>query len=245
MATKYQLQGKAALVTGAGIRLGRAFALGLAEAGADVVVHYNRSAEPAEATARAVQEMGRHALTIRADLGQRSQSQALLEQAEALAGPISLLVNSAAIFGQEGPRQTTSQIWDEHLEINLTAPFVLSQALADLREQDEASIVNIVDWRALRPGVDHFAYTIAKAGLVAATLSLAQAYAPRIRVNGLALGAILPPSGQETGDEPIRGVPLSRWGDAEDAVEALLFLLSGPKYITGEILHVDGGRHLT
>lgn len=245
MAAHYDLKGKVALVTGAGVRLGRAFALGLATAGADVVVHYNRSATPAEDTASAIRSMGRRAQTIAADLGHRRQSQALLQGAEELLGPISLLVNSAAIFGPQGPRETTPEIWDQHLEINLWAPVSLICSLAELRREESASVVNIVDWRAMRPGTDHFAYTIAKVGLVAATQSLAQAYAPSLRVNGLALGAILPPVGEDTGDEPIQAVPVARWGTEDEAVEALLFLLAGPEYVTGEILHLDGGRHLT
>jgi pteridine reductase len=105
--------------------------------------------------------------------------------------------------------------------------------------------VNILDWRALRPGSDHFAYTVSKAALAAMTLSLAQGLAPSIRVNGLALGAILPPPGQAgKTDAPIDRVPVGRWGEVEEACQALVFLLAGPQYITGQVLHVDGGRHL-
>jgi pteridine reductase len=131
------------------------------------------------------------------------------------------------------------------MNINLTAPFLLSQALAkQLPDTSEGRIVNIVDWRALRPGADHFPYTISKAALAALTRSLAAALAPRITVNALAFGAILPPSDRPATAKIIENVPAQRWSKPEEVQEALLFLLAGPAYITGEIIHVDGGRHL-
>ena len=101
-----------------------------------------------------------------------------------------------------------------------------------------------MDWRALRPGADHLPYTISKAALAALTQSLAVALAPNISVNGLALGAILPPSDGSNTDKIIKDIPVKRWAELEEVGEAALFMLAGPKYITGEILHVDGGRHL-
>ena len=111
-------------------------------------------------------------------------------------------------------------------------------------ESEKARIVNILDWRALRPGVEHFPYTISKSALVAMTQSLAISLAPRIMVNGLALGAVLPPLDQPKQPDLIKNVPLKRWATLEELGEALLFLLTGPEYITGEIIHIDGGRHL-
>jgi len=131
------------------------------------------------------------------------------------------------------------------MRINLTTPFLLSQAFAaQLPETADGRIVNILDWRALRPGADHFPYTISKAALAAMTRSLAAALAPRITVNGIALGAVLPPADGGGGPEVIEKVPLGRWSKDEEVQQALVFLLSGPAYITGEIIHVDGGRHL-
>ena len=131
------------------------------------------------------------------------------------------------------------------MAINLTAPFLLSQSFAkQLPDDSQGRIVNIVDWRALRPGADHFPYTVSKAALAAMTQSLAVALAPRIMVNGLALGAVLPPANEAASEEIIRNVPAQRWSDAKEVEEALIFLLAGPAYITGEIMHVDGGRHL-
>jgi len=141
--------------------------------------------------------------------------------------------------------QTTLADWERHMAINLTAPFLLSQAFAkQIPENGEGRIVNILDWRALRPGADHFPYTVSKAALAAMTQSLAVALAPRISVNGLALGAVLPPANEFAKDDIIENIPAQRWSDAKEIEQALIFLLAGPAYITGEIIHVDGGRHL-
>ena len=130
------------------------------------------------------------------------------------------------------------------MAINLTAPFLLSREFVG-RLEGSGDIINILDWRALRPGPDHFAYTIAKAGLAAMTRSLALAAAPNVRVNALALGAILPPpEAEDYDDEIIAAVPAGRWGSAEETFDALQMLLTAPGYITGEIIHLDGGRHL-
>ena len=135
--------------------------------------------------------------------------------------------------------------WERHMAINLAAPFLLSKAFAaQVPSNGEGRIVNIVDWRALRPGADHFPYTISKAALTSLTYAMAAALAPNITVNGLALGAILPPSEQPASPDILKFVPAARWGELPEVEAALIFLLSGPAYITGEILHVDGGRHL-
>jgi pteridine reductase len=159
--------------------------------------------------------------------------------------PLYALVNSAAIFEPLSLLETTLSDWERHLSINLTAPFLLSQAFAEqIPANEEGRIVNILDWRALRPGADHFPYTISKAALAALTQSLAVALAPRISVNGLALGAVLPPFDREASPDIIKNVPLGRWSEAEEVQQALVFLLAGPAYVNGEIIHVDGGRHL-
>lgn len=132
-----------------------------------------------------------------------------------------------------------------HFMVNLTAPFLLCQAFPSLIEPGgKGRIVNILDWRALRPGKDHFPYTISKAALAALTQSLAVEFAPDITVNGLAFGAILPPSDGGDTETILDDVPAGRWADLDEVGQALLFLLDGPGYITGEIIHLDGGRHL-
>jgi pteridine reductase len=241
----YDLRGHCGLVTGAGRRLGRAFAEALASHGADVIVHYGRSAAGAQETLQAVKAHGCEGITLQADLSSSDQTAALIDQAAAAAYEVDLLVNSASIFEPLSLQETSLEAWERHMAINLTAPFLLSQAFARHRDGRPGAIVNLLDWRALRPGPDHFAYTITKAGLAAMTKSLAQALAPNIRVNGLALGAILPPPGQDDYDQAaIENVPAGRWGTVEETVSALLFLLAGPDFITGEILLLDGGRNL-
>jgi NAD(P)-dependent dehydrogenase (short-subunit alcohol dehydrogenase family) len=142
-------------------------------------------------------------------------------------------------------KTTSLEDWNRHLMVNLTTPFLLIQAFARQVSADhQGRIVNLLDWRALRPGADHLPYTISKVALAGLTRSLAQAFAPQIQVNGVALGAILPPADGADTSAIIRDVPARRWADLAEVGQAVIFLLSGPTYITGEILHVDGGRHL-
>jgi pteridine reductase len=241
------LKGHVALVTGAGRRLGRAFALGLAAAGTDLAIHFHGSREGAQKTADDASGQGVRADIFRADLGDVAQAAGLIDSVSSAMGRVDILVNSAAIFEPIGPDETDLDAWVRHMRINLTSPFFLTQAFARQLDGQPGAVVNVLDWRALRPGADHFPYTVSKAGLAAVTKSLAQAYAPHIRVNALALGAILPPSdgGGATSDAPIQGTPAARWGTVEEAVRGLVFLVGGPEYVTGQILYVDGGRHLT
>lgn len=244
MLTTYDLRGHAALVTGAARRLGAAFARRLTGAGCDVCLHYGST--PAEGLASELaREHGVRTAAVQADLAEPGAAMALFERAVAALGPIDLLVNSASIFEPLDFAATDLADWERHLAVNLTAPFLISQAFARQRAGRPGVILNLLDWRALRPGADHFAYTISKAGLAAMTTSLAQALAPSIRVNGLALGAVLPPSGAAADDAPAAAAPLGRWATLQETTDALLFLLAGPDFITGEVLHLDGGRHLT
>jgi pteridine reductase len=181
---------------------------------------------------------------VQADLSDASEVQQLMSRVADIAS-LDALVNNAAIFEPLSWQSTDLESWDRHQMINLTAPFLLSQAFARMLPADkDGQIVNILDWRALRPGADHLPYTISKAGLAALTKSLAQALGPRVTVNGMALGAILPPSDGGTEDDVVHGIPAQRWAKLEEVQQTLLFLLSGPRYVTGEIIHVDGGRHL-
>ncbi|UCF26656.1 MAG: SDR family oxidoreductase [Chloroflexota bacterium] len=238
------LSGKTVLITGSGIRLGRVMALAIANAGGDVVLHYHSSREPAENLQVEIEKLGRKAFLFQADLSDPQSAKNLIReisQATALYG----LVNSASIFENLSLESTEIKDWQQHLQVNLTAPFLLSQTFASqLESQQEGRIVNILDWRALRPGSDHFPYTISKAGLVALTRALAVSLAPNISVNGLAFGAILPPSDGGATEGILDNIPARRWADLDEVGQALVFLLDGPSYITGEIIHLDGGRHL-
>lgn len=237
-----QLKDKSILITGAARRVGRIFALACARAGANVVIHHGHSEEEARSVHDEIKGLGRQSWIFKADLSDSSQAQSLIPQITE-STPLHGLVNSAAIFEPLSLEQTTIKEWEKHIAINLTAPFLLSQAFA--RQANEGGrIVNILDWRALRPGADHFPYTVSKASLAAMTKSLAVALAPTTLVNGLALGAILPPSDGTRNPEIIRNVPMKRWAHEDEIEQALIFLLTGPEYVTGEIIHVDGGRHL-
>jgi pteridine reductase len=245
MPDEMDLSGRSALVTGAGRRLGRAFAEALVARGAAVAAHYGGSAKGAAEVVRAAQEHGTRAVALQADLADPHEAAALVDRAVEALGTVDVLVNSASVFDPGGPLETDLGAWERALRVNLTAPFVLSQAFARRRAGGPGVIVNILDWRALRPAADHFAYTISKAALASMTKSLALSLAPAIRVNGLALGAILPPAGGSAAPAGLlERVPAGRWGTVEEAVQALLFLIEGSGFVTGAILHLDGGRHI-
>lgn len=238
-----QLTDRAVLITGAARRIGRELAIAAAQAGADVFIHHGHSGEEAEKTAGEIEKLGRRAWILEADLADPIQAQGLVERAWAI-HPLYALVNSAAIFEPLRLKDTTLEDWQRHMDINLTAPFLLSQAFgARVSPGSEGRIINILDWRALRPGADHFPYTISKAALADFTRSLAVALAPDVSVNGIALGAILPPSTGMTVDI-LKNVPIKRWATLDELRQLFEFLLVGPSYITGEIIHLDGGRHL-
>jgi NAD(P)-dependent dehydrogenase (short-subunit alcohol dehydrogenase family) len=236
------LQGKVILVTGAARRVGKIFALACARAGADVVIHHGHSDEDAQSVRAEIEGLGQRAWVFQTDLGDSSAAEGLLPSINQ-STPLHGLVNSAAIFESLALESTTIDDWQRHMQINLTAPFLLSQAFAK-QAPEGAHIVNILDWRALRPGADHFPYTISKAALASLTKSVAVALAPKIMVNGLALGAILPPADGNKNPDIIKNVPAKRWAMENEIEEALLFLLTAPAYMTGEIVHLDGGRHL-
>jgi pteridine reductase len=239
-----ELKEKTVLITGAARRVGRSLALAVARSGGDVLIHYGTSRSEAESLQQEIRSLGRKAQVIQADLAEPTSIERLFEQAAEL-GPVDGLVNNASIFEPLDWQTTRLEDWNRHLMVNLTAPFLLSQAFARALPTGRLGrIVNLLDWRTIRPGSDHLPYVISKAALGALTQSLAAALAPQITVNALALGAILPPSDGGDTKTPVHSVPARRWASLQEVDEALLFLLAGPAYITGEILHVDGGRHL-
>ena len=238
------LKGKTVLITGAARRIGRSLALTVARAGADVIIHFGNSRSEAESAKVEIESLGCKAFILQADLADPIQVAGLLARAREF-GPVYALVNNAAIFEPLTWDNSNLEAWNHHLMVNLTVPFLLSQAFARFPEPKEnRRIVNLLDWRAQRPGADHLPYTISKAALAALTSSLAVALAPDVTVNGLALGAVLPPSDSASNAAILDRIPAHRWADLEEVGDALLFLLDGPTYITGEIIHVDGGRHL-
>jgi NAD(P)-dependent dehydrogenase (short-subunit alcohol dehydrogenase family) len=239
------LDGKTVLITGGAKRIGKHLAFTLAKAGADIIIQYSQSRNEAEETASEIFKLGVNVYLYPANFNDESNIVKFIEhvlQSHKVFG----LINNASIFEPYDFKETTIKTWADHLNINLTAPFILSQYFGKSKiNGDKGRIINILDWRAMRPGKDHFAYTISKSALLALTQSTAQALAPNITVNGLALGAILPPSDGGQTNQIIQNVPAQRWGSLDEVGEALLFLIDGPEFITGEIIHVDGGRHLT
>ena len=240
------LEGKVALVTGGAVRLGKALAIALAGDGARLAIHHRQSKEHAEETVAGIKALGGDAFSVQADLSLPGSASGVIERTVNHFGRIDILVNSAAIFEPGDLADTTEALWDKHFNINLKAPFFLSQAFAaQVGSERPGHIVNIVDWRAIRPGPHYLAYTLTKAALVAMTQSLALAMAPNIRVNAIAPGAILPPPGKDMDylEQLADGIPLRRAGAPKDVAQALLFLLSSD-FITGEIIFVTGGEHL-
>jgi NAD(P)-dependent dehydrogenase (short-subunit alcohol dehydrogenase family) len=238
------LEGKRVLITGSARRVGRALALAVAAAGGDVVIHYSQSQSEAESAQDEVVALGRQAAILQADLDDPQQAAGMVARALEY-GPLYALVNNASIFEPLTWADTTLDDWERHLRVNLTAPFLLSQDFArSLPTEATGRIVNLLDWRALRPGPDHLPYTVSKAALAALTQALAAALAPRVSVNGLALGAILPPSDGAAVNTILKNVPAQRWANMDEVSRALIFLLDGPAYLTGDILYLDGGRHL-
>ncbi|MGC9347328.1 MAG: SDR family oxidoreductase [Anaerolineae bacterium] len=242
-----EIADKVALVTGGGVRVGRAIALGLAEAGADVVITYNSSAGPAQEVVAEIEALGRRSLALQADFSQSAQMAPLVDEITAAMGRLDILINSAAIFQQGDWDDTTERNWDLHFAINLKAPFFLSQAFAKHVKASEhrGQIVNIADWRAVRPGKDHVAYTLTKAGLVAMTKSLALALAPEVQVNAIAPGLILPPPGADEAfvERKAAEIPLQRSGSPQAIVDAVRYLVASD-FVTGELVFVTGGEHL-
>lgn len=242
-----ELAGKVALVTGGAVRVGRALALALAGRGARVALHYGESRDAAEETTAAIRELGSDAEPLQADLRDAGDASGLIERAaERFGGVVDILVNSAAVFGQGELAEATEAGWDEQFSINLKAPFFLARAFArHLGEGGSGTIVNIADWRAVRPGPAHIPYTLTKAGIVTLTKSLALALAPHIRVNAIAPGAILSPPGEDESylDRLAERIPLKRHGGPGDVAQALLYLIEA-EFVTGQILFVDGGEHL-
>ncbi|MEN6624489.1 MAG: SDR family oxidoreductase [Smithella sp.] len=232
------------LITGGALRIGRSLALTAARAGSDVVIHYNQSQNEAESVRAEIETLGRKAILLQADLADPAQVDTMIPRILEY-GPLYGLVNNASVFTPLDWESSRLEDWNHTLMINLTAPFLLSQAFARaLRPGEKGRIINLLDWRALRPGPDHLPYTISKSALAALTQSLAIALAPQINVNGLALGAILPPGDGNKTPNILDKVPAGRWASLEEVGQALNFLLDGPAYVTGEILYVDGGRHL-
>lgn len=240
------IAGRNALVTGGATRVGRALTLALAAAGADVFVHYNSSAGPAEETAIAAESLGRRAATGAANLSDPTAAGELVAQATAALGPISILVNSASGFPEDTLADVTLDGFHSALNLTLASPIFLTQAFAAALDNDiDGAVVNITDVKTHRPYKDHFSYIIAKGGIDTFTRAAARYLAPRIRVNAVALGVILPPPGEDDfyAEKLASKLPLKRVGGTDPVAAAMVALIEN-EFVTGEILRIDGGGHL-
>ncbi|MFL5538314.1 MAG: SDR family oxidoreductase [Longimicrobiaceae bacterium] len=237
---------RAALVTGAGKRIGRALALALARDGYDVAVHRHRSREEAEEAAGLVREAGRRAVVLAADFAREAEAAALVPAAVDALGPLGVLVNNASIFRLDRLETADRASWDAHLEINLRAPVVLTQQFVrQLPAGAGGAVVNMLDQR-VRNLTPHFlSYSVSRMGLWGATQVLARELAPRVRVNAIGPGPTLSAPGMDEARfrEIVAATPLRRGPTPEELGEALLFVLKMPA-MTGQLLTVDGGQQL-
>ncbi|MCZ6691979.1 MAG: SDR family oxidoreductase [Planctomycetota bacterium] len=241
------LQGRISLVTGAARRLGREVALGLARRGSRVGVHYHRSEREAIELVGEIRKAGGEAEPFGADLRDAEACRRLIEMVATHFGTVDILVNNASTFIRTPLEEASEEDWDNLLSVNLKAPFFCSQAAGALMKKGGAGkIINLADVAALRPWKEYIPYSVAKAGLVALTKGLAKALAPEVQVNAIAPGTILPPEGTSVEEQErwARATPLGRLGKTSELVDAVLFLLEGGDFITGEVLSLDGGRHL-
>ena len=239
------LAGRVALVTGAGRRVGRAIALALGARGMPVVVHFNGAREGADETARRIVEAGGTAIVEQGDLTSVDAAHALVDRAVAWRGTLGALVNSAAIMLRTPIAETTQSDWDRMFALNVRAPYFLSQRAAPALAASQGAIVNIADLAAFESWPAYVPHGMTKAAVVQMTRAMARALAPGVRVNAIAPGVVLLPEGWDPEDaEHLRETtPLRRLGAPEDVAHAVEYLLEA-RYVTGEVVRVDGGRHV-
>jgi NAD(P)-dependent dehydrogenase (short-subunit alcohol dehydrogenase family) len=234
------------LITGAARRIGKAIAEDLAAHGFGVAIHCNRSREEADLLATAIRDRGGKAAVVQADLTDLDATAQLMERAASALGPISILVNNASFFENDSPRNFAWDVWDRHFDVHLKAPMLLSRGLdAGLPEDKHGLVVNIIDQRVWRPNPRYFSYTLSKSALWAATQTLAQALAPRIRVNAIGPGPTFANSRQRPEDfqAQIDGLIL-RDRPALREFGATIRYLWEARSVTGQMIAIDGGQHL-
>ena len=236
----------AVLVTGAAKRLGRAIALRLARDGYDVAIHYRSSRAEAEALAAEINGLGRRTALVDGELSKEAEVAAIVPRVSAALGHLTALVNSASVFEDDRVETASRESWDKHIDTNLRAPLVLSQAFAkQLPSGANGGIVNIVDQQVLNLTPQFLSYTVSKAGLWTLTRTLAQALAPAIRVNAVAPGPSLKAErqSQENFDAHVKATLLQRPSEPEDIAGAVAYLLAASA-VTGQMILVDSGQHL-
>lgn len=239
-------QPRIALVTGASRRIGRAIALGLANHGWQVALHYGTQFAEAEAVCAEITANGGRAAIFGADLADPGSAARLVDDCRHALGPLTCLVNNASLFIEDDIRTFDPGVWDSQLAVNLRAPMLLAKAFAaQLPDDASGNVINIIDQRVLAPGGDFLSYSLSKSGLYTATLMLAQALAPRIRVNGIGPGPVLPSVYQtpHTFADEVRMTLLGRSVAPEEIAATVRFILDAPS-LTGQMIALDAGQHL-
>ncbi len=239
-------KGKVALITGGGRRLGRELALGLARAGTDVVVNYQKSAAEAQEVVREIEALGRRGIPVQGDVSVARDVQRLLEVVTEVFGKLDIVVNNASTFENVPLLEITEEQWDRVMAVNLKGPFLVSQAFEPLlRTHRRGLIVNMTDLAGIQTWPAYGHHGVSKAAVIHLTRVLARHFAPDVRVNAIAAGTVLPPADYTPAQvESLRGrTPLQRIGTPADVVRALLYLVEAD-YVTGEVMVVEGGRLL-
>lgn len=237
---------KTVLITGGAKRIGRALTESLTDAGWSVGIHYYGSSDAATTLAQSVKNAGGQAAIFSADLSNTDEATALIPAVTKTLGPLNALINNASIFEEESWNDVTPASWQQHLNVNLHAPFILSQAFAQMLPTElEGAIINIIDQRVFNLTPDFLSYTVSKSGLWTLTQTLALALAPRIRVNGIGPGPTLPNERQteETFLSQAAATPLKRKVELDDITTAVKYLLDA-RAVTGQMIAVDSGEHL-
>jgi NAD(P)-dependent dehydrogenase (short-subunit alcohol dehydrogenase family) len=238
---------KTALVTGAAKRIGRAIALDLAREGYNIAVHYNHSGAEAEAVVAEAKACGVNAVALKADLGLEAEVATLIDRARAALGPLTCLVNNASVFEYDNVQTATRADWDQHMAVNLRAPFLLSQGFERQLPSDApaGNIINIIDQRVWRLTAAFTTYTLSKAGLWTLTQTMALGLAPRIRVNAIGPGPVLPSKRQTAAAfaHQVEALPMGKQTALSEICAAVRFILATPSY-TGQMMALDGGQHL-
>ena len=245
------IEKKIVLITGAAKRLGRVIALEMAKAGWDVAIHFGRSQEDAENTVDEIKKLGRNAISLQADLADEKQVNGLIQRCTEQIGLPRCIINNASLFQYDVASSTSYASIDAHMRTNVAAPMALARDLHRAREKltdqglAKAVIINMLDQKLANLNPDFFSYTLSKAALYSATTMLAQAFAPNIRVVGIAPGITMVSGDQsEEGFQKAHAMtPLGKSSTPEDVAKAVVYLASA-EAITGTTLFVDGGQHL-
>lgn len=240
-----EIEGRVAVVTGGARRVGRALSLGLATAGADIIVNHQGSNDEADETVAAIESIGRRAVAVKADVSRKQDVERIVAAARAAFGRLDIVVNSASLFESAPLLEITEPQWDRVLAVNLKGPFLLAQAAAPMLAERGGIIINIADLSAFQTWPSYAHHAVSKAGLVHLTRILARTLAPHVRASCIVPGTVLPPEGW-TGADNAGGRErrlVTADGTPSDVLDALLYLARAD-FVTGEVLFVDGGRML-